>query len=146
MNTISEIKVSYTNPNKDSHCITKSEDAYKVLLAHWNMDIIEFQEEVKVLLLNRANKVLGVYELSKGGVSQATVDIKIILSVALKCHASGLILAHNHPSENIKPSFVDLSITKKLRRACKHLDLTLLDHLIISKTEFYSFSDEGKLQ
>lgn len=125
--------------------VTNSKVVYDLLLAKWNHDIIEYQEELKVVLLNRANVILGVYELSKGGISGTVVDIKMILAVALKCNASGIILAHNHPSGNIEPSGPDTVITKKLKEACNVLELLLLDHLIISKDGYYSFADSGKL-
>ncbi len=140
---ISEIKISYINSNKNKVKITNSEGAYKLLLLHWDMDTIEFCEEVKILLLNRANLVLGIYNLSKGGVSQCVIDIKIILSIALKANASSIIMAHNHPSGNLTPSEQDKTITERLKQACKVVDLTLLDHLIISKEGFYSFCDRG---
>lgn len=142
---VSEIQVSYCNSSNDKVFIKSSEDTFEVALSHWNLDIIEFQEEVKMILLNRANKVLGIHELSKGGISGSVVDIKIVLSVALKCHSTSIVLVHNHPSGNLKPSQADIAITKKLKKACEYVDLTLLDHLIISKDGFYSFSDEGGL-
>ena len=142
---VSEIQVLYTNRNKRKVKITSSKTAYDLALSHWNLNIIEFQEEVKMILLNRANVVLGIHELSKGGVSGSIVDIKIVSSVALKCHSTSLVLIHNHPSRNLKPSQADITITKKLKKACKYVDLTLLDHLIISKDGFYSFNDEGML-
>ena len=142
---VSEIQISYCSSSNDEVFIKSSEDAYKVALSHWNKDVIEFQEEVKMIFLNRANKVLGIYELSKGGTSGSVVDVKIVLSVALKCHSTSIVLIHNHPSENLKPSQADTAITKKLKKACKYVDLTLLDHLIISKNGFYSFNDDGLL-
>lgn len=140
---VSEIKVSYSSNNSEPIKIVNSQTAYDVVIKHWDKDIIEFQEEVKVLLLNRANIVLGIYNLSKGGVSSSIIDLKIVLSVALKCNASSLIIVHNHPSGNLKPSSADISITKKLKEACETLDLSLLDHLIISKDTFYSINDNG---
>ena len=140
---VSEIKVSYSNRNSDKIKITSSQIAFEIFLKYWDKDIIEFQEEVKVLLLNRANIVLGIYDLSKGGISGCIVDIKIVLSVALKCNASGIILAHNHPSGNLTPSNSDKTITASLKEACKVLDLSLLDHLIISNQNYYSLSDNG---
>jgi len=103
------------------------------------------QEEVKVILLNRANIVIGIYEMSKGGITGSVVDNRIILAVALKCNATGIVMVHNHPSGNIVPSEQDKVITKKLKNACSILDLTLLDHLIITKERYYSFSDSGIL-
>ncbi|WP_371824260.1 JAB domain-containing protein [Lutibacter sp. A64] len=140
---VSEIKVSYSSNNSEQVKIVSSETAYEVVLEHWDKDIIEFQEEIKVLLLNRANMVLGIYNLSKGGVSGSILDVKIVLSVALKCNASSIIIVHNHPSGNLTASTSDMSITSKLKEACKTLDLSLLDHLIISKDSFYSMNDNG---
>src|SRR5690606_19713620 len=137
---IAEIKVSYSNNQPLKVKLTHSNILYKFLLSKWNMDIIEFQEESKLILVNKANMVLGIYELSKGGISGTVVDIKIVLSVALKCHASGVILVHNHPSGNLTPSESDKQITRKLKQACELLDINLLDHLIISKENYYSFS------
>ena len=142
---LAEIKVSYSTRMQEKVKVTNSKVVYDLLLAQWNQDIIEYQEELKVVLLNRANVILGVYELSKGGISGTVVDIKMILAVALKCNASGIILVHNHPSGNIEPSGPDIVITKKLKEACKVLELLLLDHLIISKDSYYSFADSGKL-
>lgn len=143
---VSEIKVSYSNRIKDRFKIGSSYDAFKVGLAHWNMETIELQEEAKVLLLNRANVVIGIYDLSKGGVTACIIDIKLILSVALKAVASGIILMHNHPSENLKPSQADLDITRKLKIGAKTVDIDLLDHLIVTRKSYYSFADEGVLQ
>lgn len=142
---VSEIKVSYSNTNPDKIKINSSKVIYEVIMKHWNFDILEFQEEVKVILLNRANIILGVYEMSKGGISGTVVDIRIILGVALKCNASSLVLVHNHPSGKLVPSEPDKSITKKLKEACSLLEIPLLDHLIISRDGYYSFSDEGML-
>lgn len=142
---VSEIKVSYSNTNRNRIKITKSEDVFDIAKRYWNLETIELQEEAKVLLLNRANIVIGIYNLSTGGITACIVDIKLILSVALKAVASSIILIHNHPSGNLKPSRADIDITKKLKDATKLLDLDLLDHVIITKEDFYSFSDNGDL-
>lgn len=142
---VAEIKVSYSSTNLERIKVTSSQVLYSLVLKQWNLDLIEFQEEVKIVLLNRAQIVLGIYELSKGGVSGTVVDIKIILGIALKCNASSIVIAHNHPSGNLEPSEADKSITKRLKEASKILDLNLLDHLIITKEGYYSFSDNGIL-
>ena len=141
---ISEIKVSY-KPINNRVKISSSKNVYETLLSIWSEDTIELLEEVKILLLNKANEILGVYHLSKGGVSGAFVDIKLVLSIALKGNASSLIIAHNHPSGNLKPSQNDIALTKKVKDGAKLLDLVLLDHLIITTNSYYSFSDELKL-
>lgn len=142
---VAEIQVSYSTKTLDRIKIKDSKSVYQVIINKWNLEIIELQEEVKIILLNRANEVLGVYELSKGGTSGTIVDIKLILSVALKCNAHSIIMCHNHPSGNLKPSKADIDITSKLKKACEYLDLVLLDHLIVTKDSYYSFGDEGVL-
>lgn len=142
---LAEIKVSYINQQAQRQKVLHSKSIYDVILPQWNSETIEYIEEAKVMLLNRPNEILGVYELSKGGISGTVVDIRIILGVALKCNASAIVLIHNHPSGNLQPSEQDKVITKKLREASKLLDLVLLDHLIISKDSYYSFADDGLL-
>jgi DNA repair protein RadC len=145
MNTIREIKLSYSKNGIENIKITGSESAYKLLLDNWDMDTIELQEEFKVLLLNRANHVLGIYPLSKGGVSGTIVDAKLLLASAIKANASGIIIAHNHPSGNLKPSESDNRLTRKVKEGAKLLDITLLDHLVLTKIGYHSYSDEGNL-
>lgn len=138
---VAEIKVSYSTNQVDKIKLTNCRDSFDFILSQWNLDIIEFQEECKIILLNRANFVLGIYDLSKGGISGTVVDIRIILSVTLKCNASGIILAHNHPGGNMKPSEADRQITRKLKDACDLLEINLLDHFIICRDSYFSFSE-----
>tara|TARA_R110002051_G_C8719857_1_gene496526 strand:+ start:1356 stop:1793 length:438 start_codon:yes stop_codon:yes gene_type:complete len=143
MNTIKEIKLIYSKNEVENIKITDSNSAYKILINNWDMDTIELQEEFKVLLLNRANHVLGIYPLSKGGVSGTIVDVKLLLAAAIKANASGIIIAHNHPSGNLKPSESDIKLTRKINEAAKLLDLNLLDHIIVTKCSYYSFTDSS---
>jgi DNA repair protein RadC len=83
--------------------------------------------------------------MSKGGITGTVVDVRLIFAVALKCNACGIIVSHNHPSGNAKPSDADISLTKKIKKCSDLLDITLIDHLIITKNIFYSFSNEGML-
>ena len=142
---VSEIKVSYSNANTEKVKIKSSSDIYELVYNHWDHDLLELQEEVKLVLLNRANIVVGIYELSKGGISGCVVDIKLILGIALKAIASSIVLVHNHPSGNLKESNADREITARLNSACKIMEIALLDHLIISKFGYLSFKDEGML-
>lgn len=142
---VSEIKVAYSTSNTPKVKIKSGEDAYDVLLSSWNLDTIELQEEFKILLLNRANEVLGVYPLSKGGITGTVVDQRLIFAVALKCNATGIIMCHNHPSGKLLPSEADITLTKSIAKCADLLVINLLDHLIITKNGFYSFSNEGKL-
>ena len=142
---IAEVSVSYSNNNMEKLKINNSKDSYNILIACWNQHIIELQEEFKVLLLNRNNQVIGIYPLSRGGVAGTIVDPKLVFSVALKCNASNIIIAHNHPSGNLTSSEADKRITKKLKKAGEYLDITVLDHIIMTKEDFYSFSDNELL-
>lgn len=141
---LAEIKVSYSNRNTTSNRrkITSSIDATEILRAIWSNQL-ELREEFVILLLNRANHVLGWFLVSIGGVASTVVDPKVIFSVALKCNASGIILAHNHPSGNLNPSDADLNLTKKLKNAGQILEIQILDHIIITTESYYSFADEG---
>lgn len=141
-NKISEVKVFYRK-TVTPLLVVDSNSVYNIFLSSWNSSTIEFQEEFKILLLDRNNHVLGIYTASKGGVNSTIVDPKIIFSVALKCHASSLILAHNHPSGNLKPSEPDKKLTEKLINAGKLLEIEILDHLILVKDNYFSFADEG---
>ena len=102
-------------------------------------------EEFWILLLNRANKITSRHLVSKGGQAGTIADPKIIFNIALENHAASIILAHNHPSGNLKPSQADLELTQKLRSAGQFLDIPVLDHLIIADQGFLSFADEGIL-
>ena len=144
---VAEIEISYKPDYKVSEQpqISKSNDAYQILIQQWSMDKIELLEEFKIVLMNRRNRVLGVMNISQGGLSGTVADPKVIFVAALKCCASGIVLAHNHPSGELDPSREDIEITKKLKAGAELLDLKVLDHLIISKYSFYSFADEGMM-
>lgn len=142
---IAEIKVSYSTNLRTKVKLFHCKEVYQFILSQWNIDLIEFQEESKIILLNRANFVLGIHNLSKGGISGTVVDVRIILGIALKCNASGIILVHNHPSGSMIASEADKKITEKLKNACNLLEISLVDHLIISKNDYYSFVENGVL-
>jgi DNA repair protein RadC len=145
--TLSEIHVSYKpGLTSSTTTITNSQNAYEIFKSLFPADTISLQEQFVVLYLNRANRVIGSYQLSKGGITGTIADVRLILSVALKTLATGLILAHNHPSGNLKPSEADKQITNKIRQAAKLLDIELIDHIIISSEGYYSFMDDGKIR
>lgn len=144
---VSEVELVYKSRIKaaDRPKVNTSAKAYEIFLHTWNMDKIELLEQFKILLLDRSGKVLGICEISTGGISSTIVDPKLIFVTALKAHASSLILCHNHPSGNLKPSEEDISLTKKLEQAGTFLDMPIIEHLIISAEGYYSFTDEGLL-
>jgi DNA repair protein RadC len=144
---VSEIHLTYKSKVKasDRPKITNSFDSYEIFKAHWS-DQIGFIEEFYMLLLDRSHRVMGRYLVSQGGLAGTVVDAKVIFAAALKCRASCILLAHNHPSGNLRPSQADLNITKKLVQVGKLLDLPVLDHLILSPDGGYtSFADEGMM-
>ena len=135
-----EVKLTYITKVKASHRIQikNAEDAASLFFKIWDMTTIEHVEEVKMILLNRANKVLGVTNISQGGISGSIIDTRIVLQFAIKANASAVILAHNHPSGNLVASDADITITNKIREALKLVEIQLLDHIIINKDEDYS--------
>lgn len=142
--TIAEIQVSYKTKLKASERkkIISSNDAEIVFRSLWSDDM-ELREEFYILLLNRSNRILGWYKLSQGGTAGTVADPKLIFSIALKGLASGIILAHNHPSGNLQPSETDIQLTKHLKQAGKVLEISVLDHLILTNESYYSFANEG---
>lgn len=129
-----------TTETNDRRKITSSRDAYDhffPILSDLN------HEETWAMLTDRSNKVLSTLQVSRGGISGTVVDIRLILREALGHYASGIILAHNHPSGNCSPSTQDTHISKKLKEAAQWMDITLLDHIIVCVDGYYSFADEG---
>jgi len=145
---VSEVQLTYINKVKasDRIKITCSRDAQKIFMENWNLETIDFLEEFKMLLLNRSNAVLGIFPVSKGGLSGTVTDVRLIYQAAIKANACGTIICHNHPSGNINPSQSDNIITEKIKSAGNLLDIQLLDHLIITtEGDYYSFADNGLL-
>jgi len=122
--------------------ITSSLDAFKLL----NKKLSDLpHEEFWILLLNRANSVVKMECISQGGISGTVVDVRLVLKPAIESLASGIILCHNHPSGQLKPSEQDVSLTKKIKESTRLMDINLLDHLIIGDQKYLSFADEGIL-
>jgi len=134
----SEVELIYKSKGKASQRpqITSSYSAYQITLKAWDSNKIELLEQFKVL---------GVLETSSGGITGTIVDLRIIFSALLKAHAVGFLTIHNHPSGKLAPSDADRQITRKIKETSKLLDITLLDHLIITVENYYSFADEDIL-
>ncbi len=122
--------------------ITSSKQAYAILKSKLT-DLPH--EEFWILFMSRSNSVIKTECISRGGISGTVVDIRLILKPAIQCLASSIILAHNHPSGNLKPSHEDIHLTKKIKEAAKLMDIGLQDHLIIGDQAYLSFADEGIL-
>jgi DNA repair protein RadC len=144
---VTEVMLTYRSKIRpsDRKRISCSRDAYDSFKENWNDDTLEYFEEFKILLMNRSNAVLGLMSVSKGGISGTVTDVRIIMQGALKSNASGIIVCHNHPSGNLNPSESDTKITQKIKEAGNIMDIQLLDHLIITADEYYSFADSGML-
>ena len=142
---VSEIKVSYEPAIKvkDRMRIHDSQGIYdyvKTIIDNTNL-----YETMLMLILDRANAIKGWVKLSQGGMSGTVVDPKIVFSIALKAAASAIVLIHNHPSGNLKPSETDIKITEQIKEGGKILDIGVWDHIIIGEDNYYSFADEGKM-
>lgn len=138
-----ELARRYSNtPVPRMRPVRQSQDAFG-MLKHLFADLMH--EEFWVLYMNNANHVQYSFQLSKGGLTGTLVDVRLILQKALETGAVGLILAHNHPSGNLRPSKADIQITRKTKKAAALMDIRLLDHLIVHGSEYYSFADEQLL-
>jgi DNA repair protein RadC len=130
--------------NSELPTVKSSEDIYKILKLCFNEYKINWVEEVVMACLNKSNKMIGFYKVSSGGVADSIVDPKIVFTAALNTPGTcAIILAHNHPSGNLKPSEQDIQITKKIKEGGKLLDIKLLDHLIITDEGYLSLTDEN---
>ena len=145
---VNEISVSY-KPTFFTEKITKiitSKDAHEAIKPFFNQNTIGLQEQFIVLYLNRSNGIIGIYPMSTGGITGTVADVRLILSVAIKAAASSIILSHNHPSGNLKPSGQDIDLTIKIKQAASFMDIDVADHIILgNKGQYLSFIDEGLL-
>jgi hypothetical protein len=144
---IPELQVTYRRESGNylSDTISNSEQIAGFIRGLYNSGEIELQEQFMVLYLNQANRVIGYYKHSKGSINATVADTRIILGTALKCAAVAMIVAHNHPSGNLRPSRADEELTKRLKEGAALMDIRLLDHLIITREGYLSFADEGLL-
>lgn len=143
---VAEIQISYHPAISNKPIIKSALDSYVVLNEFYPSDKIALQEMFVVAYLNRSNRVIGVYEVSAGGITGTVADVRLILGTALKVAATSIILSHNHPSGNLMPSKPDIDLTQKIKEASRFLDISVIDHLILTyENKFYSMSDEGIL-
>ena len=142
--TISEYSLKYTKSQIQKTKVTTSESASNVIRKFY-FDDINIYESFFILLLNRANNTTGFAKISQGGTAGTVVDIKIIAKYAVESLSSAVIICHNHPSGNKQPSDADLNITRRIKDALLLLDIKLIDHIIITENDFYSFADNGNL-
>ena len=140
-----QITVSYKDADSSRRTLIRSsKDSYNILRSIYE-DCMQHHEECWAMFLNNSGKMLGISCISKSGINAALVDIRIILQTALVSHATSIILSHNHPSGNIRPSAEDNRLTTRLQQAARTMDIALCDHLVVSDGAYYSYADEGKL-
>lgn len=145
---VAEVQLIYKTKIKPGELlkIGSSKDAFDIIKNYIDLSEQEHIERVYIILLNRANKVLGINKIADGAQSGCIIDPKIVFQNVLKSNAASFILWHNHSSGNLKPSKADINISEKLKQGSKLLDVSFLDHLIISSDDkFYSLADNGQL-
>ncbi len=138
-----EVKISYTSKKQLGPAIISSRDAYDFMLPYW--EDLDYCESFYVLLLSRGNKVMGACRISVGSVAGTVADPKKIFQTALAANSSAIIIMHNHPSGETKPSHNDNMVTRKCVEVGRFLELPVLDHIIVTKERYYSFADEGMI-
>ena len=139
--TAKEYKLTCTTNEMQSIQVTGPADA-AVFAANFFEDDINIYESCFIILLNRANKIIGWYKVSSGGLDATIIDKRIICKVAIDALSAGVILVHNHPSGEVKPSSADIKMTKEVKDCLKLFDVVLVDHIILSEKKYYSFTDE----
>lgn len=144
INHLNEITVSYEMKKLSNKKIVSAKSFQTVLrdIYECTKSKMELKEYFFIVLLNRSNEPIGYYRLSEGGIAGTVADIRIAFATALKSLASGIILCHNHPSGNLEPSAQDIALTQRFKEAGQLLDISILDHIILTKKGHYSFADD----
>lgn len=142
---VTEVELIYRNkvPPSDRLKIRSPDNAYDAFINAWDLNKMDLVEQFYVLFVDRAQNCLGISNMFTGGVSGCMIDPKIIFATALKANASGIFLAHNHPSGNLKPSKADTILTDKIKAGGDLLEISVLDHLIVTPLKYYSFAENG---
>lgn len=141
---VNEVQLVYTRPQThEMKQLTNSEQAYNLLKAIYPQNSLNHHEFCYVLYINSSKHVLAVGKISEGGITGTVVDMRLVFQHALLLNASAIILSHNHPSGNLKPSGPDKILTQKILEAGKLLDINLIDHIIVCEEGYYSFADDG---
>lgn len=143
--TAKEYKLTCTTNEMQSIQVAGPADA-AVFAANFFEDDINIYESCFIILLNRANKIIGWYKVSSGGLDATIIDKRIICKVAIDALSAGVILVHNHPSGEVNPSSADIKMTKEVKDCLKLFDVVLVDHVILSEKKYYSFTDEREAE
>lgn len=140
---LNEVSIVYTRPRiSELPCVKSSQDASDLIRSAYAPGTLDHRELFYAMYLNSANLVLALAKISEGGLNQTMADIRIVFQIALKVNATELIIAHNHPSGNLKYSSADLDITKRIAEVGNFLCIPLIDHIILTSEGYFSFADE----
>lgn len=142
------ISVTWDKKIKKSEMIhlKTSKELAQLCYEIFNKDTFDWVEEVIMILLNGANKVIGYRKISSGGMASTVLDARVVMLYAVQGLANSIVIAHNHPSGSVEPSRMDIETTKRLKEACGYLSIKLVDHIIVAgEDSYYSFANEGIL-
>lgn len=142
---IAEVEVSY-RPKRSLHpIVVDSKDASELFRKYWDIGKINYRESLKIMLINANGRCLGISTISEGGCEEASVNMKHLFQAALIGNATRIILCHNHPSGRLRPSKFDDELTKDVKTGLKTIGIMLIDHIIITEDDYYSYVENGKL-
>jgi DNA repair protein RadC len=144
---VNEVEVVYRNkvPRENRLKVQRAEQAYDIFYQSWDMNKIDLLEEFKILMVDVSCACLGLANISVGGITGCVADPRLIFALAIKCRATGIILAHNHPSGSLSPSNADMMLTQRVVDGGRLFDIKVIDHLILGNHQYFSMSDEGVL-
>jgi len=141
---VAELEVSYKPKQRTNFKIKSDDDADTVFRRMWDKELFNIQEQFCALFTSQSGEVIGFRVISTGTLNASIVDIPLLLSCALLCRSNAIFVAHNHPSGNHMPSVADKILTYKLKNACTAIGIKLIDHLILSDYDYYSFASFDK--
>jgi DNA repair protein RadC len=141
--TVREIDITFKEEKIAFNQVRSSKDAYQ-FIKDVLFEGMEIQEHFVVLFLSQSNQIIGYYRHSKGTINSTQVDIELVMAVAIKSLSKAMIVSHNHPSGNKEPSEADRTMTKRLKQAAALFDISVLDHVIVTNEDYYSFADSGE--
>ena len=141
---VCELSIGYRRAATKRIKVTRASEVVEFARTYfYSQDVIEYVEKFFVIFVDRSNQIYAWKEMSTGGLSGTVADPRTIFQAALLCHSTAIFACHNHPSGNVQPSAADIGLTKKLCEAGKVLEITVLDHIIVTTDSFYSFADDG---
>lgn len=142
---ISTVQMYYVNKAEEKIKLEASTALADAFISSWDSNTIDYVESARVALLNASMRLIGIINVATGGLTSTIVDKRVVLQAALLANASFICLAHNHPSGSTRPSAIDDRLTTEMSKACNAIGVPMLDHLIVTRNGYYSYSDEGRI-